>query len=128
MANKRLSVEEVVEMKQMVQSGKSPEDISKHFGVAISSVHNYKKKFKEEGLSFPSVRGRRPSGSASPVKTTSPKPSGAIEPKSKPIGQIGFVNAVSGDNYRFIVNGVSVKISGEAKNVSIGKDHMEINF
>lgn len=125
MANKRLSADEVVEMKEMVRNGTSPEDIAKHFGVAISSVHNYKKKFKADGLSFPSVRGRRPSGSVNPVNNVPAKQSSVV-PKSKPIGQINSVT--TGDNYRFIVNGVSVKISGEAKNVSIGKDHMEINF
>lgn len=119
MANKRLNPQEVEEMKKMVQNGSSPEEISKHFGVAISSVHNYKKKFKESGLTFPSVRGRRPLG------TTEVKPN--VQVQQKPIGQVNS-GGMSNANYKFIVNGVSVQVSGQARNVNIGKDSMEINF
>lgn len=120
MANKRLSLEQVEQMKQMVQRGSAPEDIAKHFNIAISSVHNYKARFKAEGVNFPSVRGKRPTGSVD-VKST----------VSKPVGQIKSVepsNEVNGDTYKFIVNGTSVQISGHAKNISIGKDSMEIKF
>jgi hypothetical protein len=121
MANKkRLSLDQVEQMKQMVQKGTAPEDIAKHFGVAISSVHNYKARFKAEGVNFPSVRGKRPTGSVDVRPST-----------SKTIGQIKSVDSsssLSGDTYKFIVNGTSVQISGHAKNINIDKDSMEINF
>lgn len=117
MAHKRLSLQQVEQMKQMVQQGTAPEDIAKHFGVAISSVHNYKARFKAEGVNFPSVRGKRPTGSVE---------------KKPVIGQIGnnvsSPQQIDGKGYKFIVNGTSVQISGHAKNVNIGKDSMEINF
>jgi hypothetical protein len=116
MANKRLSAEQIQQMKQMVQTGISPEDISNHFKIAISSVHNYKKRFKEEGVNFPTVRGKRPTGS---IETT------LGNNNHNTIGQ--FKNQIT-DGYKFIVNGVSVQISAQAKKVSIGKDSMEINF
>jgi hypothetical protein len=121
MANKRLSLQDVEELKKMVQTGVAPEDIANHFGMAISSVHNYKKKFKAEGMTFPSMRGKRPVGSVDGVTSTPSQPSRPV------IGQMG-TPTMQGDNYKFIVNGVSVQISGQAKNVNIGKDHMEINF
>lgn len=118
MAKKRLSLEQIDQMKKMVSQGIAPEDIAKHFNVAISSVHNYKARFKAEGFNFPSVRGKRPTGSIQ-VKA----------PTHKPIGQItSEVKTSQNDVYKFIVNGTSVQISGHAKNINIGKDGMEINF
>lgn len=119
MAHKRLSLEQVDQMKQMVQRGTAPEDIAKHFGVAISSVHNYKARFKAEGVNFPSVRGKRPTGSVE-TKSTIHKPIGQIKSSTPP--------EIDGEGYKFIVNGTSVQISGHAKNINIGKDSMEINF
>lgn len=122
MAKKRLSVEQINTMKDMVQKGVAPEDIANHFNIAISSVHNYKARFKEEGVSFPSVRGRRPSGTVNdphPPVTSTPM---IGQMRSQP----SSVN--TGDSYKFIVNGTSVQISGNAKNINIGKDGMEINF
>jgi UDP:flavonoid glycosyltransferase YjiC (YdhE family) len=117
MAHKRLSVEQIQQMKQMVQKGTSPEDLANHFQIAISSVHNYKKRFKTEGVKFPVVRGKRPTGSIDDTKLNNNN--------YNTIGQ--FKNDIT-DGYKFIVNGVSVEISAQAKKVSIGKDSMEINF
>lgn len=112
MANKRLSLGEVQAMKDMVQKGIAPEDIAKHFGIAISSVHNYKNRFKAEGVKFPSVRGKRPTGSIESVTETS---------SSK-------IVLTKSDGYNFTINGVLVHVSGQAKSVNINKDGIEINF
>jgi len=114
MANKRLTAVEIQQMKTMVEKGVAPEDIAQTFGMAISSVHNYKKRFKEEGLKFPSIRGKRPTGAIDPGSLKSSKPAQEF---SSP--QNGF---------KFVVNGVSVQISAQAKNVTIGKDNMTIDF
>ena len=113
MANKRLTAVEIQQMKTMVAKGVAPEDIAKTFGMVISSVHNYKKRFKEDGLKFPSMRGKRPTGAVNPVS-------------SKPNAPTSVMS--SQDGMKFVVNGVSVQISAQAKNVTIGKDSMEINF
>lgn len=123
MANKRLSLGQIDQMKKMVQQSVAPEDIAKHFGVAISSVHNYKARFKAEGVNFPSVRGKRPTGSV--VVTDK------IQNNKAPIGQIGSSTAsqqIDDGGYKFIVNGTSIQISSNAKNINIGKNSMEINF
>jgi transposase len=118
MANKKLLPNEVQQMKLMVQKGISPEDIANHFKIAISSVHNYKKRFKQEGVDFPVVRGKRPTGSVERVSSVS----------NNNLSTIGQIKNQVTDNYKFIVNGVSVEISSQAKKVSIGKDTMEIKF
>ena len=135
MANKRLSGVEIEQMKTMVSEGVAPEDIATKFGVAISSVHNYKKRFKEEGLAFPSVRGKRPTGVVEPPKSSQPvKQTKAGRPtKDKSVARVARQpKVVSGvqaqDGINLVVNGVSVQVSAQAKNVSIGKNSIEINF
>jgi hypothetical protein len=127
MANKRLTTAEMEQMKQMVVKGTAPEDIANHFGIAVSSVHNYKKRFRDQGLQFPSVRGQRPIG-ASPLQPVSPAagPSFSSVP-SMQAGSDTMIAAQTGE-FSFVINGVSVKVSSEAKNVSIGKNGMEITF
>lgn len=125
MANKRLSITEIDQMKQMVQKGVAPDDIAKHFGIAISSVHNYKNRFKAEGVKFPSVRGQRPTGS--PVSDVYAPTQDTHRPTSQAtLGQISSQDQSSG--FKFIVNGVSVQISSAAKSVNIGKDSLEVKF
>jgi hypothetical protein len=113
MANKRLSAVEIQQMKTMVANGTAPEDIAKTFGMAISSVHNYKKKFKEQGMKFPSIRGKRPTGVVEPSSVNPAVTRDSSSPQN---------------GFKFVVNGVAVEISAQAKNVTIGKDSMEINF
>ena len=122
MAKKRLSLEQINQMKQMVQQGVAPEDIAKHFNVAISSVHNYKARFKAEGMNFPSVKGKRPTGmvEVSTTQVNNHRPIGTVNPSNP--------TAITAQGYKFIVNGTAVQISGQAKNININKDSMEINF
>ncbi len=108
------------QIKTMLQEGVKPEEIAEKFGVTVASVNNYKKKFRDAGMSFGSgsKRGRK----AKPAVSKDDE-----EESSAPIGQIGKgKNAAQA--YRFIINGVSVEISGQARNINIGKNSMEINF
>lgn len=122
MANKRLSLEDIQQMKSMVQKGVAPEDIAKHFNIAISSVHNYKNRFKAEGVKFPDVRGKRPTGSVEVQGSTKPVTTGSSS------GQQTTVAPTAESGMNFVVNGVPVKVSAEAKNVNITKNSIEINF
>lgn len=129
----RLSLEQMELMKQMVTKGVAPEDIAKHFNVAISSVHNYKRKFKQDGLSFPSVLGKRPAGDPN-------RPAGSVTGSRKttkvlPNAQTGYqptmvksTTDVQAGGVHFVVNGVSVQVSAQARNVNIGKDSIQIDF
>lgn len=121
MAKKRLSLEDIQQMKSMVQKGIAPEDIAKHFNIAISSVHNYKNRFKQEGLKFPDVRGKRPTGSVEVQSQTVSSTTAVAEEKQQ-------ASATMQSGMNFVVNGVPVQVSGEAKNVSITKNSIEIRF
>jgi transposase len=111
--SKRLSIEQIEHMKSLVQEGVAPEDIAKKFNVAVSSVHNYKARFKADGMTFPNVRGKRPVGEKK-----------LPEPKQV----TGVIQKTEDANFKFIVNGVSVQISAQAKSVNIDKNTMEIKF
>jgi len=120
MARQKVSAEDMEQIKTMLQEGVKPEEIAEKFGVTVASVNNYKKKFRDAGMSFGSgsKRGRK----AKPAVSRNDE-----EESSAPIGQIGKgKNAAQA--YRFIINGVSVEISGQARNINIGKNSMEINF
>ena len=116
---KQLSQTEVQQMKTMVVNGVAPEDIARQFNVAISSVHNYKKKFREQGVQFPSVKGKRPTGA---VNTPS------VSPKTSEVKTTTRSNNNQEGSMQFIINGTTVNIQGQATNVTIGKDSMEIKF
>lgn len=59
MAQKRLSQKEKLELKDFCLQGITPSAIAAHFGVSVSTVHNIKKDFEDQGITFPSVRGKR---------------------------------------------------------------------
>lgn len=133
MANKRLAPSQVEEMKNMVIQGVYPEDIANHFNIAVSSVHNYKTRFKEDGVKFPSVKGKRPAGAIKPEDTLTKSVKQTIRPdinlsKRNQTNITGVLDGYSDNVYKFIVNGVSVEIASGAKYVNIGKDSMEIRF
>jgi transposase len=60
MAKKKLTDQHIKEMTQMVTQGKTPDEISKHFKIAVSSVHNYKRELRKKGVDVPDVKGKRP--------------------------------------------------------------------
>lgn len=132
MANKRLTQDEINQMKQMVLEGVSPEDMSKHFNIAISSVHNYKKRFKDQGLSFPTIRGQRPSGDINVPKRDLVKELDHVERKARQM--IGHTDrlvtpVVSNDDvndYKFFVNGKLIEIKGDISNIVLKKNSIEI--
>jgi hypothetical protein len=123
MAKKRLQLRDIEVMKNMVIKGIAPEDIAKHFNVAISSVHNYKTRFKQEGLNFPNVRGKRPTGS---ITTFGDDVKMSNDNRFIPVIDTHVVDQSSSMN--FVVNGIRVHVSTGAKNVNITKDSIEVNF
>ena len=121
MSHKRLSDAEKAELKQMVINGIAPGDISNHFGVAISSVHNFKRQLKDQGVNFPIVKGKRPTGAVAPQNAV--KSSGdvkSITPQRETARPSGATNVV--------VNGVSYEVSAQAKKVVISKGEIRVDF
>lgn len=118
MPTKKISPEEIKKMKRMVVQGVYPADIAERFNMAVSSIHNYKKKFREEGLEFPSLRGKRQEFYQSLEQPEKPQ-------RDETQMQLNFHNP---DNYTFVINSVEVEVSKEARHVNIDKDKMEVQF
>jgi transposase len=130
MANKRLTNEEISTMRQMVLDGVSPEDMSKHFSIAISSVHNYKKRFKQEGMEFPMIRGQRPSGDVHKPQRDLVEELDHVEQKVKKMihksVSIPVIEQQSECEYKFYVKGKLIEIKGDITNIILRKDTIEI--
>lgn len=122
MSHKRLNNAEKAELKQMVINGVAPDDISKHFGVAISSVHNFKKQLKDQGVQFPSVKGKRPTGAVTP--------SGSVKAQgsTKAVQAVVETRQKTNANTNVIINGVSYEVSDQAKKVVIAKGEIRVDF
>ena len=119
---KSVTPTQIEEMKAMVISGVQPQKIANKFGIGISTVHNYKKQFKEEGLQFESVRGRqainKPSGlPRSNVKNLMQEISTPIHNNTQLVG-----------SNTFVINGTTIQISNLAKSVNIEKNNENIVF
>jgi len=65
---------------------------------------------------FPTKRGRRPKSESKANK------------KITSANNKSVFSDVKMDEYKFIINGVEVTASGNAKNVHVGKESMQINF
>jgi len=139
MANKRLTTKQIAEMQAMVQHGVSPEDMAKYFNIAISSVHNYKKRFREQGVDFPLVRGKRPSGSIESVSREVFKDLDEMEDKANKLlntrepfepvvtNASSIDNSVSGEQvFKVYVNNKLIQIIGDIENIMIKKNSIEI--
>jgi len=96
----------------MVTQGITPEEISKHFGIAVSSVHNYKRQLKDAGVSIPDIRGKKPSDKDGPAVETLH----AITP------------AKNAPGFTVIINGISIYVANSAKHVSVGPDTLTVSF
>jgi len=117
MARKKLEAAQLKKLEALVMEGKTPEDISKYFNIAVSSVHNYKRILKEKGLKIPDIRGKRPVGigaSAGVMTITSPKSGPSVQSL--------------GEFMKLAVNDVILYISPNAKAVTIHDHEVVVKF
>jgi len=109
MAKKKLNNEEIEKVANFLQNGKTPQDIAEHFGIAVSSVHNYKTRMKKKGIELPNVRGQRPKG---------------MNPDKQPSLKI----AKDEKSYRLVVGTITIEITGQLKGLKIEPDHIRIEY
>lgn len=117
MARKKLEAKQLKELEKMVMDSMTPEDISRHFGIAVSSVHNYKKILREKGVIIPDVRGKRPSN-IPPVVV-------------KAITEIPVTSTSDthlGEYMKITINNVVFYISAKAKTVSMDHNDLRVTF
>lgn len=118
MAKKKLTDQHMKEMTQMVTQGKTPEEISKHFNIAVSSVHNYKRELKKKGVDVPDIKGKRP---GDPYKK---KPTKVITEDTPVKSRTTLKSAY----LKITINDVIIQVDGRAKNVVIGQDELHVRF
>lgn len=123
MANKKLGIEQLEQLKKLVLEGKTPEDISKFFNIAVSSVHNYKRMLKEKGMTIPDVRGKRPTGHTQQTVRTMTDP---VHVKSMKSDQNNHLEDLSG-YMKVIINNVTIYLSPGAGIRSIKDDVIVIS-
>jgi transposase len=114
MKKKHLSKKQIEELAKMIVNGKTNAEVAEFYNISIATVNNHRTRLRRDGMLLPAKRGRKPK----------------LESKSLPsITSIEKLDTTSKiENYQFIINGVSVSVSGKTKNVHIDKDAMIINF
>jgi hypothetical protein len=125
MASKRLSKEQMDQMRTMVLEGVSPEDMSKHFSIAISSVHNYKTRFKKEGLNFPVVRGKRPVGNVPDLDKELDDLENNVNLMLTKVDSHQLIDDTIPE-FKFRLNNKTVEVKGEVVNIVLKKNSIEI--
>jgi len=112
-----LSKSEKAEINQMLTAGKSNLDIAQLLNISQATVYNYKSRLIKDGFKLPAgKRGRKP-------KNVEENSSILTASKAQLVKPVKSFN-----EYRFIINNVSVRISGQAKDVFVSAEEMRIIF
>ena len=119
MAKKKLTDQHIKEMTKMVVQGKTPEEISKHFKIAVSSVHNYKRMLKKKGVDVPDVKGKRPGDPYHKKVITTITAAVPVIKKDTTVGAV-YITVT--------VNDVVFKVDGRAKTVTIDQNALHVMF
>jgi hypothetical protein len=116
----RLTETELQDVKNMLLNGFTPADVAMHFNIAVSTVHFLKNGFKNEGVTFPNVRGQRPknSGNASVDIINEPRP---VVVKDK-------LTADGSTKFQLIFNGTRININSDALEVNVSKEGVEVIY
>lgn len=120
---KSVTPAQLEEIKSMAIEGIGPQKIADQYGISVSAVHGYKQRFKSEGVNIPSVRGRQPGV----------KPSGEIRAVAEhkhpaSVRSARQTNITAQNSNTFIINGIPVNITNQAKSVNINKTNDGITF
>ncbi len=108
----------VAEVIKLLAEGKDIRQIAADYNVSVATIYNYKTRLARDGAMLPKAkRGRKPKHQQGAEQTTSPKSVFQTLPV-----------AVKMEAYQFIINGVKVSVSGNARTVHIAPDQMIINF
>jgi hypothetical protein len=119
MKKKRLSKEKAAEIVKLLGEGKEAKELADAYKVSIATIYNFRTRLKREGAPVaPKKRGRKPKAEKIFVDTSKP-----LKTDSQKLPAFGKMEI-----YNFIINGVSVTVSGKAKNVHIASDSMVVNF
>ena len=119
MKKKRLSKEKAAEIVKLLGEGKDAKELADTYNVSIATIYNFRTRLKREGTPVvPKKRGRKPK-----VQKVLVKAKKALKADFQKLTASGKMEI-----YNFIINGVTVTVSGKAKNVHIAPDSMVVNF
>lgn len=111
----RLSKSDIAKIAEMLAAGKSTSEVASYLNVSQATIYNQRVKLIKEGLRLPETkRGRKPS-------LDSTQKEGVTLPQV-------IKTSKKFEEYRFLINNVSVRVSGKAKDVYVSKDEMRIIF
>jgi transposase len=111
---KRLTKPERAQIAEMLVEGIQVSEIASRFNISIPTVYNQRTRLINEGLKISSKRGKK--------KTSNNTEQRSLRNDSSPI------NVRSFEEYRFLINGVSIRISAKAKDVFVSESEMRIEF
>lgn len=118
MKKKRLSKEKAAEIVKLLGEGRDAKELADTYNVSIATIYNFRTRLKREGAPVaPKKRGRKPKAEKIQAETKK------IPTEFQKLPATGKM-----ESYNFIINGVTVTVSGKAKNVHIAPDSMVVNF
>ncbi|MBM3454039.1 MAG: hypothetical protein FJX80_02705 [Bacteroidetes bacterium] len=115
MMKRRLTKSDVAKIAELLAFGKSTSEVADSLSVSQATIYNQKAKLIREGLKLPKGRrGRKPNKQIS--ERDASDEIRVIRPKK------GF------EEYRFLINNITVRVSGNAKDIFISSTEMRIKF
>ena len=120
MSRKRLNPDEIEQVRQMLLSGQTSEEVSTTMGVSAATINNFKAHFRKQGDKFPNNRGRRP---GTPNKTAK---KGAKTSKAQSSARI--IEGAKNEDYTYLIDGIKITFGSKPKTIMIGKKRLVVEF
>jgi len=120
MSRKRLNPDEIEQVRQMLLSGQTSEEVSTNMGVSAATINNFKAHFRKQGDQFPNNRGRRP---GTPNKTTKKGPK-----TSKAESSAKIIKGAKNEDYTYLVDGIEITFATKPKTIMIGRKRLVVEF
>ena len=111
---RRLTKPERAQIAEMLVEGIQVSEIASRFNISIPTVYNQRARLIKEGLKISSKRGNKINSNSTDQKSLRNDPSS--------------IAVKSFEEYRFLINGVSIRISAKAKDIFVSESGMRIEF
>ena len=119
MSRKRLNPDEIEQVRQLLLSGKTSEEVSNTMGVSAATINNFKAHFRKQGDQFPNNRGRRPGTPNNKSKKTPKTSKASLNTKT--------IEGASND-YAYIIDGIKITFGTKPKSIMISKKKMVVEL
>ena len=121
MSRKRLNPDEIEQVRQLLLSGQTSEEVSNTMGVSAATINNFKAHFRKQGDQFPNNRGRRP-GTPNKTAKKGPKKSLKVESSAR------IIEGAKNEDYTYLIDGVKITFGSKPKTIMIGKKRLVVEF